>query len=68
MIRKTRLDNGVTQEALAYLAGINRSYMGFVERGEKHASIATINKIATALKIDLYKLFDMHGNTKGKNK
>lgn len=57
MIRKTRIDKGVTQEDLAYQAGINRSYMGFVERGEKHASVATINKIANALSVDLYQLF-----------
>ena len=57
MIRKTRMDKGVTQEDLAYEADINRAYIGYIERGERHASIATVNKIATALKIDLYKLF-----------
>jgi len=39
----------LSQEALADLAGINRSYLGEVERGQVTPSLETIEKIARAL-------------------
>jgi transcriptional regulator with XRE-family HTH domain len=48
-IRMTRLDQGVSQEALAHLAGVERSHMGKVERGEHLPNLGLIFKLATAL-------------------
>jgi transcriptional regulator with XRE-family HTH domain len=45
----TRLDQGVSQEALAHLAGVERSHMGKVERGEHLPNLGLIFKLATAL-------------------
>lgn len=56
-IRVQRVKRGISQEELADLSGIARSTMGIVERGEQSPSLQTIAKIATALKIDIYKLF-----------
>lgn len=56
-IRVQRVKRGISQEELADLSGIARSTMGVVERGEQSPSLQTIAKIATALKIDIYKLF-----------
>lgn len=56
-IRVQRVKRGISQEELADMAGIARSTMGIVERGEQSPSLQTIAKIATALKIDIYKLF-----------
>ena len=53
-IRVQRVKRGISQEELADMAGIARSTMGIVERGEQSPSLQTI---ATALKIDIYKLF-----------
>lgn len=48
-VREARLGQGVAQETLAYRAGIERSYMGKIERGEHAPTLAFILKIAAAL-------------------
>jgi len=50
-VRAFRMDREVAQEELAALAGIERSHMGKIERGEHMPSLAVILKVATALKI-----------------
>lgn len=50
-VRAFRLDQGLAQEELAALAGVERSHMGKIERGEHLPSLALILKIAVALKI-----------------
>ena len=56
-IRLQRVKRSISQEGLADMAGIARSTMGIVERGEQSPTIQTIAKIANALQIDIYKLF-----------
>jgi len=48
-VRALRTERGVAQESLANLAGIERSHMGKVERGEHAPTLAIIFKIADAL-------------------
>ena len=48
-VRVLRTERGVAQEALAHLAGIERSHMGKIERGEHMPTLALILKIARAL-------------------
>jgi transcriptional regulator with XRE-family HTH domain len=48
-VRSARLVDGIAQEALAHLAGIERSHMGKIERGEHMPTLALILKIARAL-------------------
>lgn len=48
-VRALRTDQGVAQETLANLAGIERSHMGKIERGEHMPTLAIILKIARAL-------------------
>ena len=50
-IRSIRLNKGISQEALADLAGIDRSYMGGVERGEHNIALINIKRISEALGI-----------------
>ncbi|MEI7752287.1 MAG: helix-turn-helix transcriptional regulator [Candidatus Omnitrophota bacterium] len=50
-IRSYRKKVNISQEELAYLAGIDRSYLGSVERGERNVSAINIKKIAEALKL-----------------
>ena len=48
----------MTQEDLAFKVGVDRSYMGFVERGEKNPTFDKLVKIAKALQISLSELFN----------
>lgn len=57
-VASLRIEKGISQEALALQCGINRTYMGEVERGEKSPSLTIIVKIAKGLNISLKTLFD----------
>lgn len=48
-VREVRTDQGIAQETLAHIAGIERSHMGKIERGEHMPTLALILKIARAL-------------------
>jgi transcriptional regulator with XRE-family HTH domain len=56
-IQALRTERGLTQEELGYRAGLDRSYMGDVERGERNVSLTNILKIARALDVDTTDLF-----------
>jgi transcriptional regulator with XRE-family HTH domain len=55
-MRKLRAARGLTQEALAYDSGINRTYLSSIERAERNVSIDNIARIARALRIEPWKL------------
>ena len=48
-VRAARTEDGIAQETLAHMAGIERSHMGKIERGEHMPTLALILKIARAL-------------------
>lgn len=50
-VRQIRKEKGLSQEALADLAGIDRSYMGHIERGDQNITLTKIFQIAEALDI-----------------
>jgi transcriptional regulator with XRE-family HTH domain len=51
-----RSKRGLTQEALAYDCGINRTYLSAVERSERNVSIDNIARIAKGLKVEPWRL------------
>ncbi len=57
-IRAHRTARGWSQEKLAELAGCHHTYIGQVERGEKNATLESLDKIATALQLPLSELFE----------
>ena len=48
-IRELRASQGVSQEALALLSGVDRSYVGRVERGDNNVAVLTLCRISDAL-------------------
>lgn len=50
-IRRARAAKGLSQEALAVDADLDRSYMGGIERGEHNLTLMNLVKIAGALKV-----------------
>jgi len=56
-VRALRLAKGYSQETFADAAGLHRTYIGSVERGEQNISIDNIAKLAKALNISLQTLF-----------
>lgn len=57
-IRAARKAKGLSQEALAELADIDRSYMGGIERGEHNLAIINLLKIAEALGVKVSNLLE----------
>jgi len=57
-VRKLRIEKGLSQEALADLAGIERSYMGHIERGDQNITLIKIFQIAEALEMSPGYLID----------
>lgn len=56
-LRKHRADAGLSQEALADLCGLDRTYISGIERGLRNVSLINIHLIADALNISVSKLF-----------
>ena len=52
-MREVRRDKGISQEKLADLAGLHRTYVSLVERGECNISLLNIEKLASALDVAL---------------
>jgi len=52
-VRNERLRQSLSQEQLAAKAGLHRTYIGMIERGEKNITLQNIGKIAVALNMKL---------------
>jgi transcriptional regulator with XRE-family HTH domain len=56
-VRALRTAKGYSQEELAFRAGVHRTYLGGIERGERNPSLKNIAAIAEALGVALSELF-----------
>jgi transcriptional regulator with XRE-family HTH domain len=56
-LRARRRKLGVSQEEFADLCGLDRTYVGGIERGERNVALVNLEKLAKALKISLSELF-----------
>lgn len=56
-VRELRKKSGFSQEQLADKAGLHRTYIGAIERGEQNISVDNIDRIAKALKVSIPTLF-----------
>ena len=57
-LRRIRLQRGLSQENFAHEVGLDRSYIGGIERGERNVSLENICLIAKALGVSPSKLFE----------
>lgn len=57
-IQQLRAEREMTQEDLAFKVGVDRSYMGFVERGARNPTLDKIGKITQVLKVSLSEFFE----------
>jgi DNA-binding XRE family transcriptional regulator len=59
-VREERKMRGYSQEHLADLAGLHRTYIGMIERREKNVSLKNVEKIARALKMEPSRLLRLN--------
>lgn len=57
-VKEIRKKKGVSQESLADLAGLDRTYISDIENGKRNVSLETIFKIAEALNIPVVEFFE----------
>ena len=57
-VRCLRDEKNISQERLGEIAGVHRTYIGMIERGEKNITLTNIEKIAKALKVKMSDLVD----------
>ncbi len=57
-IRRLREQAGISQEKLADLAQLDRTYVGGIERGERNISLKNLKKISDALGVKISKVFE----------
>lgn len=55
-VQALRQKRGISQERLAHKVGVHRTYLGFVERGERNPTLTKIEKIAKALNVSIQDL------------
>jgi transcriptional regulator with XRE-family HTH domain len=58
-VREERLKQKLSQEDLADRAGVHRTYIGMIERGEKNITLSNIERIANALGIPLDEMMNL---------
>ncbi len=56
-VQKIRKSRKLSQEKLAEIAGVHRTYIGMIERAEKNITLCNIERIAKALKVEIKELF-----------
>ena len=57
-VRELRKEKRLSQEELADKAGLHRTYIGMIERGEKNITLTNIEKISKALELTIKELFN----------
>lgn len=52
-LKELRLERGLSQEQLAHLAGLDRTYISSCEAGRRNVTLRTIDRLANALGVDV---------------
>lgn len=59
-VKELRLQKGISQEKLANIAGVDRTYMTQVENGKRNISIENVRKICIALNVSISDFFNVN--------
>jgi transcriptional regulator with XRE-family HTH domain len=63
-LRRLRVERDISQERLAFDSGVDRSYLGGMERGEENPTVDILDRLAATLSVPLAGLFaDENGDT-----
>lgn len=65
-VRRLRVERGIAQERLAFDAGVDRSYVGGVERGEENPTVDILDKLAATLGVPVGELFSPQSGSTSK--
>lgn len=57
-VKQLRLSKGYSQEKLAEISNLDRTYILSIEAGKRNVSLEIINKLAKAFEIEIHKLFE----------
>lgn len=57
-LKKLRLESGLSQEALALSAELDRTYIPSIEKGERNVSLSVLEKLAKALGLSVSELLE----------
>jgi len=57
VVRQLRKEKGLSQEAFADLAGVDRGYMGNIERGKSNITLSKVFQISAALQLEPAQIF-----------
>jgi transcriptional regulator with XRE-family HTH domain len=58
-VRELRARRGISQEALAEMSGMHRTYLGGIERGRRNPSLTNIRRVADALGVRTSELLQL---------
>ena len=64
-LRRLRVSRGISQEALAVDAGIDRTYVSRLERGIENPTVAVLERLAKALRAEIVEFLDAAKVAKG---
>jgi transcriptional regulator with XRE-family HTH domain len=67
-LRRLRHEKGLSQEDLAYEAGVNRSYMSQLEKGASYPGLEIIGKLAKVLEVEPAELLRMPARKKARGR
>ena len=56
-LKRLRIEKGLSQESLALLADLDRTYVPSIEKGERNVSIAVVEKLSKALHVQISEFF-----------
>ena len=56
-LKRLRIEKGFSQEKLALLADLDRTYIPSIEKGERNVSIVVVEKLAIALDVNIIEFF-----------